>query len=113
MARALYHEVSRSNQRFRQIQTGSVSDMLRSTQVTLKSPEEQARLRTAGHLAARRARHDREYVAPGVTTDQLDHICNEFIVGVQKSIPANVGYRGFPKDGLHLGQPRGVPWHSQ
>jgi len=46
-----------------------------------------------------------EYVAPGVTTDQLDHICNEFIVGVQKSIPANVGYRGFPKTVCTLGQP--------
>ncbi|HLQ14100.1 MAG TPA: type I methionyl aminopeptidase [Steroidobacteraceae bacterium] len=71
--------------------------MLRSTQVTLKSPDEQARLRTAGHLAADVLDMIGEHVVPGVTTDQLDHICNEFIVGVQKTIPANVGYRGFPK----------------
>jgi methionyl aminopeptidase len=36
-------------------------------------------------------------VKPGVTTDELDRICNEYIVGVQKTIPANVGYNGFPK----------------
>jgi methionyl aminopeptidase len=32
-----------------------------------------------------------------VTTDELDRLCNEFIVGQQKAIPANVGYNGFPK----------------
>src|SRR5258706_1323421 len=71
--------------------------MLRSTQVPLKSAEEQARLRTAGRLAADVLDMIGEHVVPGVSTDQLDHICNEYIVGVQKTIPANVGYRGFPK----------------
>jgi len=43
---------------------------------------------------------------PGVTTDQLDHICNEFIVGVQKTIPGERRLpAAFPQDGLHLGQP--------
>src|SRR5258708_2953958 len=71
--------------------------MLRSTQVTLKSPEEQARLRTAGRLAADVLDMIGEHVVPGVTTDYLDRICNEYIVGVQHTVPANVGYRGFPK----------------
>jgi methionyl aminopeptidase len=35
-------------------------------------------------------------VKPGVTTEELDRICHEHIVQVQKSIPANVGYKGFP-----------------
>ncbi|PKL97007.1 MAG: type I methionyl aminopeptidase, partial [Gammaproteobacteria bacterium HGW-Gammaproteobacteria-7] len=34
---------------------------------------------------------------PGVTTEELDRICNRHIVEVQGAIPANVGYRGFPK----------------
>src|SRR5260221_4318003 len=71
--------------------------MLRSTQVTLKSPEEQARLRTAGRLAADVLDMIGKHVVPGVTTYHLDSIGNEFIVGVQHTIPANVGYRGFPK----------------
>jgi methionyl aminopeptidase len=36
-------------------------------------------------------------VKPGVTTEELDRLCFEHITQVQKSIPANVNYRGFPK----------------
>jgi methionyl aminopeptidase len=38
-----------------------------------------------------------EHVAPGVTTDELDRICHDYIVQELQAIPANVGYRGFPK----------------
>jgi methionyl aminopeptidase len=38
-----------------------------------------------------------EHVKPGVTTDELDRICHDFIVNVQRSTPANLNYRGFPK----------------
>ena len=38
-----------------------------------------------------------EHVKPGVTTEELDRLCFEHITEVQKSIPANVNYRGFPK----------------
>ena len=34
---------------------------------------------------------------PGVTTDELDRLCHDFIVSQQQAIPANVGYNGFPK----------------
>jgi methionyl aminopeptidase len=37
------------------------------------------------------------HVAPGVTTDELDRLCYEYIVNVQGTIPANLNYRGFPK----------------
>ncbi len=37
------------------------------------------------------------HVVPGVTTDELDRICNDHIVNVQGVIPANVGYLGYPK----------------
>ena len=33
---------------------------------------------------------------PGITTEELDRICHEYIVKVQNAIPANVGYKGFP-----------------
>jgi methionyl aminopeptidase len=71
--------------------------MLRSTQVAIKTPEEQAKLRISGRLAADVLDMIGEHVAPGISTDQLDRICNEYIVGVQHTVPANVGYRGFPK----------------
>jgi methionyl aminopeptidase len=71
--------------------------MLRSTRVSIKTAEEQAKLRVSGRLAADVLDMIAEHVVPGVTTDRLDQLCNEFIVQAQKTIPANVGYRGFPK----------------
>jgi len=65
--------------------------------VKLKTPEEQEKLRVAGRLAADVLDMIGEHIRVGVTTDQLDAICHDFIVNVQKCIPANVGYRGFPK----------------
>ena len=38
-----------------------------------------------------------DHVKPGVSTEELDRLCFEHITEVQKSIPANVNYRGFPK----------------
>ena len=71
--------------------------MLRSTQVSLKTAEEQAKLRVSGRLGADILDMIGEHVVPGVSTDELDRICNEYIVKFQQTIPANVGYRGFPK----------------
>ena len=71
--------------------------MLRTAQIMLKTPEEQQKLRVAGALAADVLDMIGEHVAPGISTDELDRICNDYIVKVQKTIPANVGYRGFPK----------------
>jgi methionyl aminopeptidase len=70
--------------------------MLRMAQVTLKTPEEQQKLRVAGALAADVLDMIGAHVAPGVTTEELDRLCHDFIVNVQQAVPANVGYRGFP-----------------
>jgi len=65
--------------------------------ITIKSAEEQQKMRVAGRLAADVLDMIGPHVVPGVTTDELDQICNEFIVRQQRAIPANVGYNGFPK----------------
>jgi methionyl aminopeptidase len=65
--------------------------------VTIKTPEEQDKMREAGRLAGQVLDMIGPYVKPGVSTDELDQICNDFIVKTQKTIPANVGYNGFPK----------------
>ncbi len=65
--------------------------------VTIKTPEEPDQMREAGRLAGQVLDMIGPYVKPGVTTDELDQICNDFIVKTQKTIPANVGYNGFPK----------------
>ena len=66
-------------------------------QVTIKTAEEQQKMRAAGQLAAEVLDMIGEHVVPGVTTEELDRACNEHIVTVQRSVPANLNYRGFPK----------------
>src|SRR5450755_2716208 len=65
--------------------------------VSIKTPEQIEQMRVAGRLAAEVLELIVPYVKPGVTTEELDQICHDHIVGVQKAIPANVGYKGFPK----------------
>ena len=65
--------------------------------INLKTPAEIEKMREAGRLAAEVLQIVAPHVKPGVTTEELDRICHDHIVNVQKAIPANVGYRGFPK----------------
>ena len=65
--------------------------------VTIKTPQEIEKMRIAGRLAAEVLEMVAAHVKPGVTTEQLDQICHDHIVQVQGAIPANVGYKGFPK----------------
>jgi len=65
--------------------------------VTIKTPEEVEKMRIAGRLAAEVLRMIRPHVQPGVTTDELDRICHDYIVNVQQAIPAPLNYKGFPR----------------
>ncbi len=64
---------------------------------TIKSPQEQDRMRVAGRLAAQVLDMIGEHVRPGVTTGELDRICHDYIVDELDAIPAPLNYRGFPK----------------
>lgn len=65
--------------------------------VTIKTAEEIAKMRTAGRLAAEVLRMIRPYVQPGVTTEELDRLCHDYIVNTQQAVPAPLNYHGFPK----------------
>ena len=65
--------------------------------VTIKSGEEIAKMRVAGRLAADVLDMIGPHVVPGVTTEELNQICHDYIVDVQEAIPAPLNYRGFPK----------------
>ena len=45
-------------------------------------------MRVAGRLAAEVLDMIGPHVVPGVTTDELDRICHDYIVNVQQAIPA-------------------------
>jgi methionyl aminopeptidase len=65
--------------------------------VTIKTPEEQDKMRVAGRLAADVLDMIGDHVRPGITTEEIDHICHEYITEVQGAVPAPLNYRGFPK----------------
>ncbi len=69
----------------------------RTVSVPIKSAEEIAKMRVAGRLAADVLEMIGEHIQPGVTTDELDRLCHDFITGVQQAVPAPLNYRGFPR----------------
>ena len=70
--------------------------------VQIKTPEEIEKMRLACRLAAEVLDHVASYVRPGVTTEELDRICHDYMSNVQGTIPAPLnyappGYTPFPK----------------
>ena len=65
----------------------------------IKTPEEIEKMRVAGKLAAEVLTMIGPYVKKGVTTDELNTICHDYIVNEQKAVPAplNYGHPPFPK----------------
>ena len=70
--------------------------------VTIKSPEEIQKMRTAGRLAAEVLDFIADHVKPGVTTGELDRLCHDYMTIHQQTIPAPLnyappGYQPYPK----------------
>jgi methionyl aminopeptidase len=70
--------------------------------VSLKTPEEVEKMRVAGKLASEVLDYITPFVKPGVTTDELDKLCHDYMVNVQHAIPAPLnyappGYSPYPK----------------
>ncbi len=65
--------------------------------ISIKNPAEIEQMRVAGRLAADVLDMIGAHVKPGVSTDELDARCHDFIVNTQQAVPANLGYKGFPK----------------
>lgn len=65
--------------------------------VTLKDSQQLEGMRAAGRLAGEVLEMIAPYVEVGISTEELDRICHDYIVNVQKCIPAPLNYRGFPK----------------
>jgi methionyl aminopeptidase len=66
-------------------------------EITIKTPEEIEKMQVAGRLALDVLNMIAPYVQAGITTDKLDKICHDYMVNVQKAIPAPLNYKGFPK----------------
>ncbi len=66
---------------------------------TIKTNEEIEKMRVAGKLASEVLNMIGEHVVKGVTTEELNKLCHDYIVNVQDAIPAplNYGRPPFPK----------------
>jgi methionyl aminopeptidase len=65
--------------------------------IIIKTPEEIEKMRVAGRLAAQVLDMIEPHVQAGVTTEELDRICHDYIVETQGAVPAPLDYRGYPK----------------
>jgi len=65
--------------------------------ISIKTSEEIEKMRIAGKLASEVLEMIEPHVVPGVTTEELNQICHDYIVNEQDAIPAPLNYRGFPK----------------
>jgi len=65
--------------------------------INIKTPEEIGKMRVAGHLAGDVLHMIIPYVKKGITTEEIDDICHEYITKTQEAIPAPLNYHGFPK----------------
>ena len=67
-----------------------------------KTPEEIAKMRVAGRLAAEVLDYVAPFVRPGVTTGRLNDLCHAYMREVQQTVPAPLnyappGYKPYPK----------------
>lgn len=64
--------------------------------IKIKKPYEISKMRIAGKLAANVLEIIKSHVKPGISTGEIDDLCNGYI-RKQKAISASLGYLGFPK----------------
>ena len=60
--------------------------------VLIKTPQEIEKMRIAGRLAAEVLDYITPFVVTGIATEELDTLCHNYMVDVQKTIPAPLNY---------------------
>ena len=60
--------------------------------VTIKKEDDIRKMRVAGTLAAEVLDFITPHVQPGVTTEEIDRLCHDFMVNVQDTVPAPLNY---------------------
>ncbi|MDH5784989.1 MAG: M24 family metallopeptidase, partial [Chromatiales bacterium] len=65
--------------------------------IKIKNASEIEKMRVAGRLAAEVLEMIAPHVLPGVSTEELNRLCHDYIVNEQQAIPAPLNYHGFPR----------------
>lgn len=65
--------------------------------INIKTPEDIKKMRISGRIAAKTLEMIEAYIRPGISTEELNTICHDYITNTQHAIAAPLGYHGFPK----------------
>lgn len=65
--------------------------------INIKTSDDIKKMRIAGNAAAKTLEMIESYIRPGISTEELNTICHDYITNVQNAIAAPLGYHGFPK----------------
>ena len=60
--------------------------------ITIKNDSDIEKMRVAGRLASEVLDFITSYVKPNITTEEIDRLCHDYMVSVQKTIPAPLNY---------------------
>jgi methionyl aminopeptidase len=60
--------------------------------ITIKNDSDIEKMRVAGRLASEVLDFISGYVKPNITTEEIDRLCHDYMVNVQKTIPAPLNY---------------------
>jgi methionyl aminopeptidase len=60
--------------------------------IHIKNPQEIEKMRVAGKLASEVLDFITPFVKPGITTEEIDKLCHDYMVNVQHTIPAPLNY---------------------
>lgn len=70
--------------------------MAKAPKIIIKTPEQIEGIRKSSRLAASVLQMIEPYIKPGVSTEELDQICNTYILN-NGGISACIGYHGYPR----------------
>ena len=70
--------------------------MTKAPKIIIKTPEQIEGIRKSSRLAASVLRMIEPYIKPGISTEELDQICNTYILN-NSGISACIGYHWFPR----------------
>lgn len=93
----LYTIVSDRNLPFGQKMSTASTEIRNKHGIHIKTADELAKMRIAGRLAADVLEMITPHVQVGITTDEIDSLCHDYIVKKQQARPACLNYHGFPK----------------
>ena len=69
-----------------------VQDLHRIMSISIKNESDIQKMRVAGRLGSEVLDFITPHVQPGITTGELDRLCHDYMVNVQKTIPAPLNY---------------------